>query len=125
MTKFQQAAVLVTIAGLAVGVGVTVASPHSEDVATEPVAAEATTTTQDPPTATRPRVTATKATVPPPTTTTVPTTLPPTTVPPVVVVTPACNIEAPYNDPVNAHCWMTEDDFIAARLDSALAVLGG
>lgn len=93
MTKFQQAAVLVAIAGLAVGVGVSVANSHTEDVATEPVAVEATTTT------TRERPT---TTVRPTTTTTLPTTTATTAPPPVVVYeTPAVE---PYRPTCDAAC---------------------
>jgi hypothetical protein len=67
MTRFQQAAALVAIAGLAVGIGVAVALPQSEDVATEPVATETTRTTRPRPATT---VRPTTITTPPTTTAT-------------------------------------------------------
>jgi hypothetical protein len=33
-----------------------------------------------------------------------------------VTVAPVCDIHAPYNAEVNANCWMTEEEFIDARL---------
>jgi hypothetical protein len=51
------------------------------------------------------------------TTTTVPTTpTMPTTTAQLIVVTQACDIHVPYNHPVNQNCWMTEQEFVDARL---------
>jgi hypothetical protein len=81
-------------------------------------AADAMSTTTTAPTTTAPPVTTTTTTtttLPPTTTTAPPTSAPPSTSPP-IVVTQACDIHAPYNHPVNANCWMTEEEFIDARL---------
>ena len=57
------------------------------------------------------------------TTTTTTTTAPPPPAPahPPVVAAPVCNVYAPYDHPVNAHCWMTEDQFLEERALQAAA----
>lgn len=57
-----------------------------------------------------------------PTTSTPATTVPPTTAPP-IVVTQVCDIHAPYNHPVNQNCWMTEQEFVDARVAEIAANL--
>ena len=108
--------VVATCAGIALvagAAGFALGRGDHDDVEPRPVVAvTSTTTTTRPPSTTIAPTTTTMA--PATTTTSAPVTT--TALPPVVVVTPVCDIHAPYNDPVNAHCWMTEEEFIDARL---------
>lgn len=107
------------VAGLAVAgmLGYSVTRPDNEPVAITRLPAATTTTTIAQP------VVVPKS-APTTTTSSTTTTLAPVeTVPPVVVVTPVCDIHAPFDHPVNEHCWMTEDEFVDARLAEVFEVI--